>query len=123
MEEMTKAISLAKQSPEPAYIISEKNIPETTINKMNYAALIYLLTYLLEEQIPLVSTGGNEVITIRCGCFMVYQQMTRQMASQALKAEYTIAAGLLHKLQKNHPHTVFNIYYDDKLRPPPYLGA
>lgn len=99
------------------YKCSEIDIPSTSINVMNYTAMIKCLHYIdsldVYNSFP-ISFEFRPKLMIRCGCFIVCQQLNGKMKGMALKEWRDVAMCILAKLTQRLNIT---IQYDPDMVP------
>jgi len=87
----------------------QRNIPNTSINAMNYMAVVDCLDHILdmvEYSHEYTNLEARPHVYIQCGCFMVCQQLNGQMQSNALKLWYIECEKRMHRLNNRAQLTI-----------------
>jgi len=99
------------------HIIKCSNICSTSINVMNYTAVIECLSHInnmTEYTHEYANMDARPRVNIVCGCFMVCQQLNKTMQSNALKSMYLECEQLVNILYKR---VCIKFVYDQYLVP------
>lgn len=104
-----------------SWFIKQRNVADTSINVMNYMAVIKCLEHIndmTEYMHEYINLDARPRIEIICGCFMVCQQLNGTMQSSALKQLHQQCNRLI-----NHISLRINVtfVYDSNLIPPKYV--
>ena len=99
------------QDTQKRLLLSESNIRNTTINKMNYLAVFELLSALHNTIVP----EPDDPIVIVCNCSLMYKQLCGHLECKLLAPEFKEVQKQLFRIKQI---SLVEFVYDNQLYPP-----